>query len=187
MANTKSKTTTNVGDVVSNNTETTSSVAVSGKSTTKAKRVIPLQNDDELVVTSVIPHVSYKDSKNNDFYTWEDIGHEEKMSYSAIKDMWRNSKSYFKNMWLKLHDDRIIKEFGLVKTYESYDFLMDAKSYTKANNNEIESKIQSIPKGLRETLIKKLKNLIINGDVSDAQVIRNLEKLLNVDLLILID
>ena len=73
----------------------------------------PLNNDDEIEVISLIPNVSYKDNKTDDFYTWENAEHIELMTFETIQNMHRNYKSYFKNMWLKPLDDRVVKKLGL--------------------------------------------------------------------------
>ena len=35
----------------------------------------PLGDYDEIEIVSLIPNVSYKDSKTGDFYSWDEIGH----------------------------------------------------------------------------------------------------------------
>ena len=96
------------------------------KSTKKTIKVEPLNDDDEIEIVSLVPNVSYKDSKTGDMYEWDVAGHVEPMTVDVLKNMWRNNKGYFKNMWLKPNDERLIKQFGLTKTFEKYEFLMDA-------------------------------------------------------------
>ena len=92
----------------------------------KKVSVEKLMDTDEIQVMSLIPNVSYLDNHTGDFYEWNEAGHEEPMTVETLKNMWRNNKGYFRNMWLKPLDDRVINRFGLTKTYENYDFLMDA-------------------------------------------------------------
>ena len=99
------------------------------KNTKETVKVEPLEDSDEIEVVSLIPNVSYKDSKTLDIYKWEEIGHVEYMTFETLKNMWRNNKGYFKNMWLKPNDDRVIKKFGLTKTFEKYEYLMDSSNY----------------------------------------------------------
>ena len=93
----------------------------------------PLVNTDEIEVISLVPKVSYKDSKTLDMYEWDEVGHVEYMTFETLQNMWRNNKGYFKNMWLKPNDDRVINKFGLTKTFEKHEYLMDASNYTKDN------------------------------------------------------
>jgi hypothetical protein len=147
------------------------------------KAIEPLNDFDEIEVVSLIPNISYKDSRSGDFYEWDEIGHIEYMTFDTLKNLWRNHKGYFRNMWLKPKDDRVINKFGLTKVFEKYEFLMDKSNYTKKNINTICDTIVNAPNGLKASLYDKVKNLVINGDVTDVSVIRKLETSLNIDLI----
>lgn len=164
--------------------KTTSTASTTAESTTTkaVAKVVALQDTDEIEVVSLIPHVSYKDSKTNDMYEWEEVGHVEPMTVETLKNMWRNEKGYFRNMWLKPNDDRIIKQFGLTSNYEKYEYLMDESNYTRTNISEICEGISSAPNGLKFAICNRVKNLVQEGKITDIMVIRALEKHLNVDL-----
>ena len=155
--------------------------------TNKSINKKPLEDSEEIAVVSLIPNVSYKDSKTYDFYKWDEVGHVEYMTFDVLKNMWRNNKGYFKNMWLKPMDNRVIEKFGLTKTFEKYEYLMDAYNYTKKNINDICSAISDTPNGLKMSIYNKIKNMVINGDITDVFVIRALEKHLKVDLIDFLD
>ena len=93
---------------------------------TKKEELPPLKNDDEIVVVSLIPNVSYMDKKTHDVYKWYNSGDEEIMEFAVIKDMHRNHKSYFSNLWLTVDDTRVIKALRLGRTFENYADLMKA-------------------------------------------------------------
>jgi hypothetical protein len=141
-----------------------------------------LKDSDEIEVISLVPNVSYKDSKTLDMYEWDKVGHVEYMTFETLKNMWRNSKGYFKNMWLKPEDDRVINKFGLTKTFEKYEYLMDASNYTKKNIKSICEAISDTPNGLKFSICDKVKNLVVDGELTDIGVIRELEKRLKIDL-----
>lgn len=153
------------------------------KTTKKSVNVEPLQDSDEIEVVSLVPNVSYKDSKTLDMYEWHEVGHTEYMTFDTLKNLWRNNKGYFKNLWLKPMDDRIINKFGLTKTFEKYEYLMDGSNYTKKNIGAICDAIKETPNGLKFSICNKVKNLVISGEVSDVTVIRELEKRLQIDLI----
>ena len=142
-----------------------------------------LEDTDEIEVVSLVPNVSYKDSKTLDMYEWNEIGHPEYMTFDTLKNMWRSDKGYFKNLWLKPMDDRVINKFGLTKTYEKYEYLMEGSNYTKANIKNICDAIKGTPVGLKFSICNKVKNLVINGEVTDIFVIRELEKRLHISLI----
>ena len=142
-----------------------------------------LEDSDEIEVVSLIPNVSYKDSKTGDFYEWDNIGHIEYMTFDILKNMWRSHKGYFRNMWLRPKDDRVINKFGLTKTFEKYEFLMDKSNYTKKNIDTICNDISSAPNGLKSAIYDKVKSLVIDGEITDVSVIRKLETRLKIDLI----
>lgn len=149
----------------------------------KSIKVEPLEDSDEIEVVSLVPNVSYKDSKTGDMYEWDNVGHPEDMTFETLKNLWRNNKGYFRNMWLKPNDDRVINKFGLTKTFEKYEYLMDASNYTKKNINAICEAISSTPNGLKFAICDKVKSLVVNGDVTDVSVIKALENRLQIDLI----
>lgn len=150
------------------------------KKTIKAE---PLKDSDEIEVESLVANVSYKDSKTGDMYEWEEIGHIEPMTFDILKNMWRGHKGYFRNMWLKPNDERVINQFGLTKTFERYEYLMDASNYTKKNIKKICDAITETPNGLKFAICDKVKSMVISGDVTDVAVIREIENRLKIDLI----
>ena len=168
------------GDAGKMNEETT-------KTTKKSNEVQPLNDSDEIEVVSLVPNVSYKDSKTLDMYEWQDVGHIEYMTFDTLKNLWRNNKGYFKNLWLKPMDDRVINKFGLTKTYEKYEYLMEGSNYVKKNISAICDAIKATPNGLKFAICDKVKNLVINGEVTDIFVIKELEKRLQIELIEFLD
>ena len=151
--------------------------------TKKSVKVEPLKDSDEIEIESLVSNVSYKDSKTGDMYEWDVVGHVEPMTFDTLKNMWRSHKGYFRNMWLKPNDARVISQFGLTKTFEKYEYLMDASNYTKKNIKSICDAITETPNGLKFAICDKVKSMVIDGDVSDVSVIKELEKRLKIDLI----
>lgn len=169
--------------VIDNNVDTVEEMnEKTTKTTKKSIKVEPLEDFDEIKVVSLVPNVSYKDSKTLDMYEWHEVGHVEYMTFDTLKNMWRNNKGYFKNLWLKPDDDRVINKFGLTKTFEKYEYLMDGANYNKKNIKLICDAIKETPNGLKFSICNKVKNLVISGEVTDISVIKELEKRLQIDL-----
>ena len=84
-------------------------------------------------------------------------------------------------------DDRVINKFGLTKTFEKYEYLMKGSNYTRKNINAICDAIKGTPNGLKFSICNKVKSLVVNGELVDVFVIRELEKRLNIDLLVFLD
>ena len=162
-------------------------VAASSEEQVVEKNTTPLKDTDEIEVVSLIPNVSYKDNKTGDFYEWDDIGHVELMTVETLKGLWRSYKTYFREMWLKPNDERVIKQFGLTKVFENYEYLMKESSYTRANISDICKKIETMPNGIKYTICNLVKSEVAAGGISDVSVIKALEKHLNMDLLSSLD
>ena len=146
----------------------------------------PLNKDDIIEVISLIPNISYKDKKYGDIYRWEKTGEIVEMTFDVINYMHQNHKTYFKSMWIKPLDKRVIKKFGLEPTYRDYDFLMDSSNYTRKNVKEICNSIRKTPQSLKFAICNKIKSLVSSGEISDIHVLREIEKSLNIDLIPLI-
>jgi hypothetical protein len=146
----------------------------------------PLDKDDVIEVVSLIPNISYKDKKYGDIYRWEKTGEIVEMTFDVINYMHQNHKTYFKSMWIKPLDGRVIKKFGLEPTYRDYDFLMDASNYTRKNVKEICDSIRKTPQSLKFAICNKIKSLVSSGEISDIHILREIEKSLNIDLIPLI-
>ena len=153
------------------------------KTTEKVIKSEPLKDSDEIDVEAIVPNVSYKDSRTGDMYEWDEAGHIEPMTFETLKNMWRSHKGYFRNMWLKPNDDRVINQFGLTKTFKNYEYLMNASNYTKKNIKSICDEIVKTPNGLKFAICDKVKSLVISGDISDVTVIKEIEKRLKIDLI----
>lgn len=150
------------------------------------KKDKPLDKDDVIEVVSLIPNISYKDKKYGDIYRWEKAGEVVEMTFDVVSYMHQNHKTYFKSMWIKPLDKRVIKKFGLEATYRDYDFLMDASNYTRKNVKEICDSIRKTPQSLKFAICNKIKSLVSSGEISDIHILREIEKSLNIDLIPLI-
>ena len=152
----------------------------------KPVKAAPLEKDDMIEIVSLSSNVSYKDKKCGDTYIWEKSGAVVEMPFEVLSNMWQNYKTYFKSMWLKPLDNRVVKKFGLETTYRDYDFLMDASNYTRNNVVEICNSIRNTPQSLKFAICNKIKSFVTSGEISDVLVLREIEKSLNIDLIPLV-
>lgn len=149
-------------------------------------RNTPLLDTDEIEVESLIPNVSYKDSRSGEMYEWDVPGHVEFMNVETLKNLWRNYKGYFRNLWLKPNDERVIKLFSLGKIYDKYNSLFEASNYTRDNIEEILDEIASCSNSLKSTVINKIIEMVDKGDLTDVRVLRSIEKRFGLDLISLL-
>ena len=160
------------------------SVTTKKNDTTNVKE---LDDKEEIEVIALIPNVSYYDRATGDRYEWENAGDVEYMTVEAIQRMRRNSRGYFEDMCVKPNDERVIKKFGMERYYEQHDYLMDASNYTKDNITNVLDNFSSLrSNSLKSSIVNKIKDMIANGELSDAVVIRAIEKRLDIDLISLL-
>lgn len=160
------------------------SVTTKKNDATNAKE---LDDKEEIEVVALIPNVSYYDKATGDRYEWDNAGDVEYMTVEAIQRMRRNSRGYFEDMCVKPNDERVIKKFGMERYYEQHDYLMDASNYTKDNITNVLDKFSSLrSNSLKSSIVNKIKDMIANGELSDAVVIRAIEKRLDIDLISLL-
>lgn len=176
----------NTEEVVETTSEVTEEKMNENNKKTATKKTVksePLDDYDEIEVISLIPNVSYKDNKTGDMYEWDKVDHVEYMTFETLKNMWRGYKGYFNNMWLKPNDDRVMNKFGLTKKFNEYEYLMDASNYTRKNIDSICKSISNTPNSLKRAICNKIKDLVINGEITDVSVVRKLEKKFDLDLI----
>lgn len=152
-----------------------------------ATNIKELDDKEEIEVVALIPNVSYYDKATGDRYEWENAGDVEYMTVEAVQRMRRNSRGYFEDMCVRPNDERVIKKFGMERYYEQHDYLMDASNYTKDNITNVLDKFSSLrSNSLKSSIVNKIKDMIANGELSDAVVIRAIEKRLDIDLISLL-
>ena len=147
------------------------------------KVVEPLEDADEIEVVSLIPNVSYKDSKTLDFYEWKNIGDVEEIPFDVLKNMYRNNRGYFKNLWIKPLDERVIEKFRLRKLYESHEKVINIENYTMDNIVDICEEIHKLPNSSKLSVLALIRNSVDEEKIQDIRIIKLLESNLKISLI----
>ena len=165
-------------------------VEIEEKTKSKTRKVVddekvvePLQDTDDIEVIALIPNISYKDNKTLDFYEWKNIGDIEEIPFEVLKNMYRNHRGYFRNLWLKPLDDRVIDKFKLRKLYESHEKLINIDNYTIDNIYDICEEIHKLPNSSKLSLLSLIRNSVDEGKIQDIRIIKQLESSLNISLI----
>lgn len=146
-----------------------------------------IADEDEIDIVALDSNVTYWDKATDETYEWHEVGDIVSLPFGTIKNMWRNHKDYFRNFLLKPLDERVIVKLGLTKTYEKYGFLNDGEQYTRENVDSIIATIKGTTNGFQSALCNNIKNMIIDGKITDLYVVRTLGKYFNVDFITLLD
>ena len=152
----------------------------------KEAKTEKLLDNEAIAIESLIPNVSYLDSKTGDMYEWENAGDIVYMTMEVLKNMWRTHKGYFRNLWLKPVDDRVIKHLGMAKVFEKYEALMKATSYTRESIGKVLDEISSAPNSLKSSIINRIIAMVSEGELTDVRVVRDIEKRFDLDLISLL-
>ena len=165
-------------------------VEIEEKTKSKTRKVVddekvvePLQDTDDIEVIALIPNISYKDNKTLDFYEWKNIGDIEEIPFEVLKNMYRNHRGYFRNLWLKPLDDRVIDKFKLRKLYDSHEKLINIDNYTIDNIYDICEEIHKLPNSSKLSLLSLIRNSVDEGKIQDIRIIKQLESSLNISLI----
>lgn len=165
-------------------------VEIEEKTKSKTKKVVddekvvePLQDTDDIEVVALIPNISYKDNKTLDFYEWKNIGDTEEIPFEVLRNMYRNHRGYFRNLWLKPLDDRVIDKFKLRKLYDSQEKLINIDNYTIDNIYDICEEIHKLPNSSKLSLLSLIRNSVDEGKIQDIRIIKQLESSLNISLI----
>lgn len=167
------------------NTDISKTKNVSSVEENNSEEIIiePLNDDDEVAVYSCVPNLSYLDSKSGDMYTWENVNDVEYITFETLKNMYRSHRNYFRNFYIRIDNEWLIKKFSLTKFYDDYLYLMDSRNYISKNIKSISTKITEAPSGLNFTIINKIKIWVHDGEITDIKIIRELENILKMDFI----
>lgn len=146
----------------------------------------PLEDTDDIIVKSLIPNVSYKDNKTMDTYNWKKAGDTEEVPFEVLKNMYRNHRGYFRNLWLKPLDERVVEKFKLDKLYNNYEKLIDIQNYNLENIKEMCEEIHNLPNSAKLSILTLLRDSVDKGDLQDIRMIKQLESSLKIDLISLV-
>ena len=163
-----------------NKQTTTTSATVDDKDTVaEISKDVVVEKDEKEKEVKTNKKVNKEPLKDDD-----DI---EVMTFEALKNMWKNSRGYFKKLWLRPLDERVVAKFnGLSKLYENFDELMDINSYTRDNISSIAQRILDMPNGTSNSVITLIIDSVDSGKLNDIKVLKELEKTLGLDLISLI-
>lgn len=178
MANKKTNTTSEL--------DTTNSEVKTTKEATTKKNVRKLTDDMEIEVVSLISNVSYYDSKTGDRFQWKEIGDKELLTVETLKNMYRNFRGYFTNLWLKPLDDRVVKQFKLDNVYKKYEKILHAENYTVDNIDNILNDLSKMPNAIKLSTFHKIQDWVSSGEISNVKLILKIERKFGIDLIDLI-
>jgi len=131
----------------------------------------------------------YKSKKNIGSDTnWDDYGSEEDLDIGEILTIKASVPRFLTEPWFKIIDnDELVEYLGLTKMYNTILLVEDVDSLFTKTPEKIQEILKEVPKGTKNLIIDRARDLIIEKKLFDLRVINTLEKELNVDLKIFVD
>lgn len=115
-------------------------------------------------------------------YRWPDYGSEAEVEYKDLASAVRAHSGHVYEPYFIIEDEDFINEFvELKKFYKEKFTIRELTDILLMNDNEMENKINILPKGAREQLINIASTKISTGELDSVRKIKTLERILGVD------
>lgn len=175
MANTKN-----------NKAEVRASTSNSASSKPKAKSVAKISkltpNTYVTVKNGFNGKLVYRSRRTNERYVWDEFGAEQEIELSELKSAKNSYKNFFIHNWFLFDDPEVIDYLGVGAYYKN---ALKADGFDELFNkdaNEISEIISKLSKGQKKSLVYRVKQLIEDDKLDSINLIKTLEKCLNVSL-----
>lgn len=184
----------NIQDVVAKETlETLKAIkeeikADKQESTSTRKKAVDIDGNEMINVRSVTyGGLNYVSSKTGMLTRWSQYGDIQQMEYSELVTMKATSRAFLFDPKLIIDDEQVAEKLGLTALYKQLEEVADLEGFFGIDLLTMQSAIQKLPKGAKETVRQKASEMVRNGQLYDTRKIKMLERELSVDLMILLD
>ena len=125
----------------------------------------------------------YVSPRTGEKFVWDELGSELDMELVDLRAAKNAHKGYFENNWFVIDDEEVLEYLGVKRMYQGALSTEEIEKLFKMAPEEIEEKLNQIPKGQKQTIIYRAKRMIVDGEIDSIKVIRTLEKCLGVELI----
>jgi hypothetical protein len=116
-------------------------------------------------------------------YTWSGFGDENYLELQELISMRNSYLTYFKECWVMLADEDL-EYLNVKKYYENTINMENFDDLFKLSPNALKSKLEQLPKSMKDSVSKRAKQLKQSGELDSLKVIKTIEEVLKVDLTI---
>lgn len=128
--------------------------------------------------------------KSGILYRWANYGDVTEVEYQDLLALKSTKSRYIYEPWFIVDDEEVLDISmwsDLNKVYESfYDIEDDIESIFDISNDEFESKIESMPKGMQKTIASIARTKIDDGTFDSLSKVKAMDRVFGTDLLTLI-
>lgn len=131
--------------------------------------------------------VSYVSPKTKMLTRWSQYGDVQPMEYAELVTMKASNRAFLFNPLVVVDDEQVAEKLGLTELYRELEEVADLDGFFGVDLLKMQSTIQKLPKGAKETVRQKASEMVRSGKLYDTRKIKMLERELSIDLMILVD
>lgn len=122
-------------------------------------------------------------SRNNGYLAeWANFGDIEYIPVSELMTMKASQPRFLNEPWLIIDDEDVVQHLGLKSIYDRIIAADEIEALFHKTPQEIEDILSRAPKGTRELVADKAREMVTNDSLYDIRIMRVLDKALNIDL-----
>lgn len=118
---------------------------------------------------------------------WSEYGDVEYLDVAELLTMRASQPKFLKEPWLFIEDEDVVEYLKLQDVYKNIIPVDEVDEFFKLSAKEAKKVLVKLPKGMKELLIEKARKGLQEGTINNLQLIRVLEKELDINLLELMD
>jgi hypothetical protein len=123
-------------------------------------------------------------SKKTMGYTiiWDQYGDEEYVEYGELMSMRNTASRFFQDNWVMIDDIEILEDLNVMKYYEVTLGIDNLDNLFKKSPQELEAILVKLPKGMKDNIAQRAREMKDNDELYDTRIIKALENALDIDL-----
>jgi hypothetical protein len=143
-----------------------------------------IDKDEEVSCRSVVSgELIYTSRRTLMTVEWDEYGSIQYLTVEELMTMKSSQKSFLTRPWIIVEDDEIVDYLGLRSIYDNIIPLEDLEGFLlNTDLAELTSELQKAPRGIKDLLADKAREMIVNETLHDTRVIKILNTQLNIDL-----
>lgn len=149
-----------------------------------APRKVEVDRDAMVACRSVVSgEMAYTSRKTHQTVEWADYGVTEYVDVGELITMKSSQPRFLTDPWIIIEDEDVVEYLGLKHVYDKIIPTEDIESFLLYTNlPDMEESLKAAPKGMKELVIDKAREMIAAETLYDVRVMRLLDRVLNIDL-----
>lgn len=153
------------------------------------KKRVKLDKDLEVECRSVVyGELIYVSRRTGLVVEWAYQGDIQYLTVEELMTMKSTQNRFLNQPWIIIEDEDVVEYLGLKQIYENFVDIENIEAFLLYSAlDEIEGTLERAPKGIRELVKDKAREMVANETLYDNRVIKLLDKALKTDLLAIRD